>query len=820
MRIPSDLLLALRQLHKRPILFTAVVLSLGLGIGASLTFFRLGNELYLKELPVPDPGSLVSIYSYDQKQAEFLDVSFPDYLDFTTALQSKVNLAAFTRETLNWNHGTNSELVVTDLVTSNYMEVLDPKVIAGRTFARDDFTPGRSAVAIISGALWESAFGLDPSVIGKPMLLNGRHFQIIGILHRDFAGTLRVGKPPAVFLPLSEETAAGIPGLRRLMQQRGERSFLTIGRVAAGIRQAEVESTAAAVAKSLSGQFPDSNARLTTRIRSAAARQLWPNQDSAIGDSLLVFNICLGSVLIMACGNVASLLLGLMSLRQRDLAIRMAIGARTWQLLRHPLLLAAILSSAGVGAGFAVAAVFQELLQRSDRIFGVPVYFDFATDWRVAVFTLAVAVVLTLACALLPSVAVGRIEALSVLHADGRLGSSRLQARHLSSWILGIQGAVAMVLLLTCLSLVRSVITANSVGSGYAEANIASLLIDADAVPLAKTAALPFFGRLRRELSALPGVTSVTLSALSPSDPSHIPTSAFLPGTAAKDAGVSAEMNIVGPDYFRTLGVPLLTGRELGDADTAASPPVAVISAGLAARLWNTASPLGRQLGLRQGGGPPQFVTVVGVAPDLRHASPRDLPRPYLYLPVTQNYSGLMNVILLTSGAPRSILATAARTIRNVEPRLPIAGAMTGPELRAQSMASELFGAWLMTGLSAFALTLSAVGLYGTLQSAVAQRTRAIAIELALGAGPWALGTKLVRNHLACLVAGCSAGGLAFPWVQSGLTVRMSLSNPQPADLLTVLTAAAILTLVGVAGCAMPIARVATCEPSRVLRSE
>ncbi|QOY90957.1 ABC transporter permease [Paludibaculum fermentans] len=820
MKIQSDLLLALRQLHNRPIIFTSVVLSLGLGIGARLTFFRLANELYLKELPVPDPGSLVSIYTYDQKQSDFLDVSFPDYLDFATALQSRVNLAAFTRETLNWNRGTNSELVVTDLVTSNYMEILAPKVIAGRSFARDDFAPGRSAVAIISGALWETAFGLDPAVIGKSLFLNGRHFQIIGILHREFAGTLRMGKPPAVFLPLSEETAAGIPGLRRLMQQRGERSFLTIGRMASGIRQAEVESTAAALAQRLSEQFPNSNARLTTRLRSGAARQLWPSQDSAIAASLLVFNICLGSVLIVACGNVASLLVGLMSLQQRDLAIRMAIGARTWQLVRHPLLLAAVLSSAGVGAGFAVAAVCQELLQRSDRIFGVPVYFDFATDWRVAAFTLAVAVVLTLACALLPSVAVGRVGVLSVLHAADRLGSRRLQARHLSSWILGIQGAVAMALLLTCLSLVRSVLTANSVGSGYAEANIASLLIDADAVPLAKTDALPVFGRLRRELSALPGVTSVTLSALSPSDPSHIPISAFLPGTAAKDAGVPAEMNIVGPDYFQTLGVPLLAGRELGDADTASSPPVAVISAGLAAKLWNTPSPLGRQLGLRQGGGPPHFVNVVGVAPDLRHASPRDLPRPYLYLPVTQNYSGLMNVILRTSGTPRPILVTAARTIRNIEPLIPIASAMTGPELRAQSMAAELFGAWLMSALSAFALVLSAVGLYGTLQAAVAQRTRAIAIEVALGAGPWALGMKLARNHLACLVAGCSAGGLAFPWIQSGLTVRMSLSNPQPVDLLTVLAAAALLTLVGVAGCAMPMARVATCEPSRVLRSE
>ena len=813
-----DVAYAIRMMAAAPGFTITVAVTLALGIGATAIIFTAFDAILVRTPGISDPSSLVAVYNASTDRTEqFAVLSHPDYADVRDS-GIFADIAAFGGISLALELGGEVQPVAGQIVTGNYFRVLGTRMAMGRSFLPDEDRPGTDArPVIVSHTFWRNRLGGNPSIINTPLTLNGTVFTIVGVTPPLFAGAA-VGSAPEVWAPMALQPEMRPPsaGLRRslgtsdLLNQRSPRWLSAVARMGPG---ADATSSLAAldvVAKRLQAAYPATN---RTRTFNVTALGEGPGLRATTRPMLRLLAIAVGLVLLIACANVASLLLARSVSRRREVAVRMALGAGGGRLLRQWLTEASLLASIGGMAGLVLTQWGAPLL----HLAGIPATIPLEVNLRVVLFTFAVAVVSAISVGLAPVVQITRRDTVEALRDEGGAVATGTHAARLRRAFVVFQVAVGLVLLAGAGLFLRTLQNAQAVELGYQLHATMVADINLDVRGYSQEAGRQVYLRVLDRLRGMPGVAAAGAARITVLSGGARTTTISVDGRPlAQDGsnGMDVRVNVVSDGYLDSLGIRLLRGRDFQRYDEAGVPRVAIVSEALASRLWPNQDPLGRTFGT---GSPP--LTVIGVAPDTVYRSVLERqPLPFFYLPLSQNYeSGVALHVRAAAGDPLSLLPAVRTAVREVDPRIVVARPQRLAEVFDQSLTYQRMMATLVSFFGGTALLLAAVGLYGVMSHLVGQRRAEIGIRFALGARPHSI-FKLVLGEALRLVAIGTALGLAGAFVATRY-VETQLFGVTPVDPLTLLGACVLLAGVAALACLIPARRAMRVDPVVALRT-
>jgi predicted permease len=822
--VAPDIRFAIRLLAKSPGISLLAILALALGIGANTAIFSLVNAALLQPLPgVEAPGRLILLERLQRDRASY-NFGYPDYLDYRDRNQALSGLAAnvvtplsFTGETANQIRG--------DLVTGNYFSVLGVKPALGRLITPDDDrTPGEHPVAVLGHGFWQRAFaGAD--VLGRGVTLNGYTFTIVGVVDKEFRGT-RIGSAVDVWLPISM-LAQGMPRTRSDGSNWfGERAWgwLNIfGRLKPGVELAKAQTELKTIASQLEQAYPATNSGRT--VQATGEFGLYSDDRQELGGFLGLLHAAVVLLLLIACGNVANLLLVRAASRRKEIAVRMALGCSRARLISQLLTEGVLLSLPAGALGLLLApwvsGIILSLQESSTVLRGV----EPSLDPRVLAFTFATSVVTGVLFGLAPALQASKTDLIISLK-DSAPSSGR-RGTPLQSALVVSQVALSVVLLIGAGLLVRTMQTVLMADPGFERGNLLLMSVDLTIQDYSEQKGKSFYKQVMARHEALPGVVSASLAKTVPpnswSDRIQVfhegdePTQELLRG--GDDLGIRVELNRIARDYFRTLGIPVLRGREFSDADRENAPAVAVINEKLARRLWPDEDPIGKRLAAPFFSGPRRPpVEIVGVVKDTRHRSLLTEPPPILYLPELQAYDGRATLVIRTEDDPTGLISAVRNEVAAVDANLPVVAVKTMSQQIASTLWQQRMAAGLIGIFGILALVLAAVGLYGVVAQFVAQRSREIAIRMAIGASGGDVIRLVVRRGSVLGVMGVAVG-LAAAFASTRVLSSM-LWGVTPTDPLTFIIAATLLTGVPFVASIIPARRASRIDPVEALRQE
>ncbi len=810
-----SLRLAARSLARRPLLTTVAAVILALGIGVNSTLFALVNGLLFRPLPgLGEPEELVWVSAAWRGRGRLGGLSYADYLDYREGAGRAVSgLAAYHTAPLSLGGGESEpERVQGQVVSGDYFEVLGMRPALGRFFRpEEDRTPDAHAVVVLSHRLWQGRFGSDPGVVGREVPINGRRFTVIGVAPEGFGGT-ELGAAARLWVPLAMAGNA-VPGGRDLLADRSASWLQAVGRLSPRVTVAQARAALAAVAAHLEQAYPDSHRDRLVAVHPVRGG-LSPRDAGEVATLAALVTAVAGLLLLITCSSVANLLLARALARRRETGIRLALGAGRGRLVRDVLAESVLLALLGGAAGLLLAVWAADLLVALLPTEG----FEGLTPGAhpaVLGFTFGVALLAAALCGAAPTLAATRTELLAALK-EGAAGGGR-PSRTQRAFVVA-QLALSLVLLLAAGIFLGRLRQAAAAELGFDAARVAAASFDLELQGHAPAERAALRRRLRQQVAALPGVESASVASLLPLSGVMIgaPVTLEVPGGDAEEAG-TAYINSIDPAYFRTLGIPLLAGRDLTEADGPQAPVVVIVSETAARRWWPGQDPLGRRLGLDGPGGP--FLEVIGVAADARYDEATEEPRPFLYAPLAQTAFVSRTVLLARMAAdPAPLLPVLRDEIRRLDPNLPVFEATTLAGLVARRLDKERGLGSLLTALGILGLALAAIGLYGVTAQLVAHRRREIGLRMALGADRGRVLALLVRDGLRLALVGAGLGSvLALPL---GLVLGSLLDGLAPADLTTVLGPILVLTAVAAGTSWLSARRAAGFDPAAVLRSE
>jgi predicted permease len=800
----QDVGFALRQMRSHRRFTVAAVLTLAVGIGAATTIFGLANAVLLRPLPWADPDRLVFMNETTPAGQPF-SVSEPNYLDWRERMRSFSEITAFTgRAATLLDDGPPARLSGI-AATHTLFAVLGAQPLLGRTFTPGEGSPGGDArVVVLSHGFWQNRLGSDPSVLSRTIDLDGVRHRIIGVMPAsfDFFGD------PDILVPLV--ASPDYP--------RGDRRLEVIGRLADGVTLERGATDVRRIAAELAAEHPATNEGW-----SAVAE---PLMDVVVSrqfrSRVATLLAAVGLLLVMACVNVANLLIGRASARERELAVRAALGAGRGRLTRQLLTESAVLTLAGTTVGLATALTVWPVLE---RIAGesVPRLDDLSPDWRVAAFAAG-------ACAL-TALVVGIVPALRLRRTDGdnseasgqvdllRAGTRVLEGGHLRNALVIASVALAMVLVMGAGLVSRSFASLMRVDLGFRPEQVITgqIVLPTDRERYAMGyARVQFFENLLTRIEALPGVEAAGAGNIAPFTRGNTAQS-FWPADSqpATEAEYQlASWRAVTPGYFASLGIPLLRGRVFDDSDQFDAQQVIVINETMARAGWGDDDPVGRQVTTSNG----QTRTIIGVVGDARLLRLDSLPQPTMYWPLGQFASSAMWIVVRTDGDPTAFAAAVRREVAAVDPTIPIARVQPMTDLVADGAAEARLTMLVFAIFATAALVLAAAGLYGVIAFGVAQRTREIGVRLAIGAEPARVLRMVLGHGMRLAVLGLLIGGVVA-WSVSGM-LRAILFGIEPSDVPT--WAGVTILLIGIAAVAslVPAWRAARLDPVVALRSE
>ncbi|HKU19931.1 MAG TPA: ABC transporter permease [Terriglobales bacterium] len=813
----QDARYGLRMLGKSPGLTAIVVITLGLGIGVNSSIFSVVNAWLLRPLPIPHPEQIVDVASATGNSR----LSYLDMLDLKA--QADVFSDVFGYDTGSGGLSADGKpgQFAYSAVTGNYFSALRVKPLLGRLFVPGEGEQRGSPLNLVLGyAFWQKRFAGDPAVIGKHIAINGRPATIIGVTPRDFHGLLFAFDMDG-YLPLSI-TALGEDG-NSVWADRGDRSLMLFARMKPGTRLAQAQGSVEVVARRLAAQYPATDKGLGLLVIPERRARPAPRVSSFVPVIAALFLMLPGLVLLLACMNVANILLARAAAREREMAIRAAIGAGRRRLIRQMLtegLLVALLGgAAGVVLGeLAIAAAGALLRPVTTSSAGYAFRIDCRFDWKVFAYTLLAAVLTGTFVGLWPALRAGRADLNAVLHESGR-GEPGNRHRLRSSLVVA-QVAGSLMLLVVAGLLMRSLSHAEHMFLGFDPEHVLSVMLDPHQVGYNQARAKNFYRELERRVSALPGVESASLARTVPMAYPSQGSSIFVKGRQLPPDQKPPEIsyNGVDPGYFPTMQVPLLRGRSFTDSDSETAPRVAIVNQTMAGRLWPNEDVLGKRFSLKSASGP--WIEVVGVAADGQYWFISSDPQPYFYVPLAQDYGSLASVQARTNGPPEAMLRVVQREIQRLAPDMPIIQAATMQETVHGLAGLFIFqlAASLAGTLGAMGLLLAVVGTYGVVSFAAAQRTHEIGVRMALGATRSDILKLISRQGLMLVAGGLLAGLLAA----LGLTRAMSklLMGVSPSDPFTYVAVVVLLAAVSFAACWIPARRSTRVDPTVALRYE
>jgi predicted permease len=822
----QDTRYALRWLFRSPGFAIVAILSLGVGIGCNTAIFAVVDALLLRPLPVREPSRLVDLYTSGADGDTYSTSSLPDLLDYREQKQVFEDVAGYSPMFAGVSRGDRARLVLGEVVTGNYFSTLGVSAHLGRTLLPEDDAPDAQRTVVLSNRYWQREFGGEPAAVGRTLRIRGQEFTIVGVLDDTFSGMVPM-LAPEIWVPVrfaEEVEPAGIneivpsPTGSSLVDRRGQRWLFAKARLT---RETSVEQARAhidVVAARLRAEHPQTNKDRKLTVRPTADTRLHPEADRMVAWLVTGTMLAVGLVLIIACANVAGMLLARAAARQREIAIRLAVGAGRWRLVRQLLTESLILGVLGAGVGVLLASWITRLLTTFDLPIPIALSLDLRLDARVLGFTAGIALLTGVLAGLAPALRATRANLVWDLKGDatsGRLGGRRWTARDLL--VVG-QMAVTIVLLVTAGLLVRSLFAAQKADVGFATDGLAIVSADTGMLRYTPERSQQYWSEVTRRIGALPGVRGVALASRLPFSLNFNRTNIAVPGRqkAADEMGTSINSALVSPAYFSTLGIGVLNGRSFAESDTPGERRVAIVSEMFARTYWPNDSPIGRTVYERTLDSGRAF-EIVGVVANHTLQTVGETPKPAIYFSTTQRPSGYNVLVARTASDDGALVGRMRETLLALEPDLLL--------MESQTMKGQMRGmlfpvrvaAVLVTAFSAVGLALAAVGLYGIIAFAVTQRTREIGIRMAIGARPGTVVRLVLRQGLGLagigLVVGSLLGAVATRMV-AGALYGVSVADPIAWG-----SAAAILLGAAMLANAVPAYRAVRIDPVRALRN-
>lgn len=810
----QDIRYGIRMLLKSPSISIVATIALALGIGANTAIFSVVNAVLLRPLPFPDSEKLMAIFESDSQRGQMRGTqSYPNFFDLRDQNTAFQNVACYHQnDFIITGRGEpahlNGAVVSVDLLT-----VLGVSPLIGRGFLPTEDKPGENGqVVILSQQLFQRRFNADTNILNQSITLDGKPYTVIGVMPQSFEFPIQ-NEPIELWTTIAGDASGKTP----ITAQRGAHFLGVIGRLKQDVSKELAQAELNTIAARLEKQYPDTNTHKGQFIESELS--------AVIGDirpALLILLGAVGCVLLIACANVANLLLARAMVRHKEMAIRSALGASRLRVVRQLLTESVLLSLVGGATGLLLAAWWSDLLVALGKN-DIPRAIHVGLDWRVLGFTFAISILTGLIFGLVPAFHSSRTGLTESLKEGGRGGSGDGSRRNrMRSLLMVGELAVAAVLLTGAGLLIKSLWRLQNVNSGLQPENVLTFNVVLPETRYSAEKQARFFQDLNQRISVIPGVQSTSSILPLPLSGNRFSISFQIEErpVARKDEP-SADLFLADPNYFRTMGIPILKGRDFTDRDQHKSPPVVIVTEAFAKKFFPGEDPLGKRI-------QPGISTyddesspmreIVGVVGDVRNRALNLEAKPAYYMPQTQIPFSQMIGVIKTNGDPKSLSAAVVREVAAIDKDVPVFDVKTMDEYLASSVAAPRFNTTLLSIFATVALVLTIVGLYGVMSYSVAQRTSEIGIRLALGAQTSDVLSLIVGQGLRLVMVGLAiglVGAFALTRLMSSLLFGVTTKDP-----LTFTTVGVLLAVVGLLACYLPARRATRVDPLVALRYE
>jgi len=818
-RLLHDLRSGYRLLLKSPGFTAVAVLSLALGIGANSAIFSVVSAVLFRPLPVKDPKQLVSLYSgFGSNRTIYGPFAYADYVDFAEKTDVFTGLVAHFQDSMILGESDQGIPVQSAVVTGNYFSVLGVEAVRGRTFtAEEDRVKGANPVAVVSYGLWKRRFGGDPNVIGTPVKLKGQPFTVIGVTPENFTGT-DLGRAPDIWVPMSMYAQIGLG--ETMMTKRENHWLSVIGRLKPGVTVEQAQARVDVLAKQLVQEYPEEwtikgrEARTVTVMSQSTAWYPPEVQSTVLGVAALLMGI-VGLVLLIACTNLANLMLARASARRKEISIRMAVGAKRSRLIQQLLTESVMLALLGGTLGVVIVWVLEKLLIAFKPAAAAQVTLDLGLDARVFIFTIVISVITGMLFGLAPALQATKVDLVPALKNDAAAPGRGYRRYSLRNLLIVAQVGVSLVLLIGAGLFVRSLRNAQSIDPGFEMDHLLTMKLDTTVGGMEASKAEAFYKNVVEQTRNLPGVKSVSMASSGPLELISGLRTVYIEGYVPRPGeDMNYSFNIVAPEYFQTMGIPLVQGREFTEADNKKGQQVAIINETMARTFWPNENPIGKRISDQSPTGP--FLVVVGVAKESKYLTLGEAPRPYYYIPILQDFFPSARLHVRTVGDPQSMVNTVRTIVRGVDATVPISNVQTGGEHLGLALLVPRIGALLLGPAGLIALVLGIIGLYGVMSYSVARRTQEIGIRMALGAQKRDVLMMVIKEGMGLVGVGLLLGliaAFAITRVLTSLLYGISATDP-----VTFIVVSLILIAVALVAIFIPARRALKVEPIIALR--
>ena len=812
----NDLRYAFRMLVKSPGFSLVAILSLALGIGANTAIFSLINAVLLRPLPVADAASLVLVSTTDQRNPGNLPLSHLNFTDLRAQNSVFTDMASLTFNQMNYSHGEGSEQIPVQVVTANFFSLIGAEPALGRSF-RDDEETQATPVVVVSHGFWERSLGSDPGIVGRTITLNRTPYTVIGVAPPHFTGIL-LGGGPSAWIPMSRNVVVQ----PTWYETRRGLFLFSVARLKPGVTLEQARSNLRTVFANLEQTFPvDNKGRSATAVPLLDAR-LNPNGQgpNVLVRQSTVLMIVVGIVLLIACANIANLLLSRASKRRREVAIRLALGARRSRLVRQLMTESLLLAILGGIAGMGVASWTLSAIVAAELPLPFPVDpAALSLDPRVLAFTSILALLTGVLFGLVPALQASKPDVVPVLKnelvpsAAGHRGVRGLLS--LRQGLVVAQVALSLIALIAATLFLRELRSAQRVDTGFETRGVLVMNFNLLREGYTPERGATFYDQVVERAAALPGVQGAAI-AQSPPLAGGFARSVFPEGADTTTTGrILVQVNTVGLNYFKTIGIPLLRGRDFERRDTAEAPKVVIVNQTMAAQFWKGEDPIGKRFKFF---GDDDFTTVIGVARDSKYNGVAEDPQNFIYQPMSQNYTPQATLHVRTAGDAASLASTVRSVTRELDPSLSVFNVRTLAEQVSQSLQPLSMNVLMLAVFGALALLLASIGLYGVASYAVAQRTREIGVRMALGAQPSSVVGLVLGQGMILVGIGLVIGLVAAYSAAGFMSSLVQMVNPH--DPVTFAATAIALGTVAALASYIPARRATRIDPLIALRTD